>query len=416
MTQRGSFFDSTAGDRIYDAATLARALAAIVTDGVVDGSGSELAVTEQTPAAMGVKVATGIAFVRGYYFEVYSTTEAVALAAAHATLPRIDLIVVRRDLAARTISLAVVTGTPAASPAAPALTQVTGGVWEFPLAQVAVGASVASIVNANITDLRTYASTSPGTRFDTAVGHDHDGADSKKVTYTDLLSIPATFAPAAHAASHLPGGADALTVAAPGASAVGDVAAAGAAASFSRSDHKHGREAFGSPAGSAVGDVSADGVATTLARSDHKHAREAFASPGAIVLGSAAGAGAATTPLRSDATIAAFDATNPVDQAIGDAAAVGAAAKAARRDHKHGMPVFGAVTAETVAGSAASNGASANVARADHAHGNPAAPTAASLGAPLAYDSPATADGGKRIYVGTSAPTGMSEGDVWIKG
>ena len=42
--------------------------------------------------------------------------------------------------------------------------------------------------------------------------------------------------------------------------------------------------------------------------------------------------------------------------------------------------------------------------------------TLASLGAAAAYDTPATADGGKRVYVGTSAPTGMSEGDIWVKG
>ncbi len=35
-----------------------------------------------------------------------------------------------------------------------------------------------------------------------------------------------------------------------------------------------------------------------------------------------------------------FDTTPPVTQAFGDAAAVGVAGAAARRDHKHGMPVI----------------------------------------------------------------------------
>jgi hypothetical protein len=66
-------------------------------------------------------------------------------------------------------------------------------------------------------------------------------------------------------------------------------------------------------------------------------AAPSFATP-AIVLGTAAAAGAASTVIRSDSTIVAFDATVPVTQAFGDTAATGSVAKAARRDHKHGMP------------------------------------------------------------------------------
>lgn len=42
--------------------------------------------------------------------------------------------------------------------------------------------------------------------------------------------------------------------------------------------------------------------------------------------------------------------------------------------------------------------------------------TLAALGAAAAYNSPATAAGGKRVYTGTATPTGMSEGDIWVKG
>lgn len=61
-----------------------------------------------------------------------------------------------------------------------------------------------------------------------------------------------------------------VTTGTPGSSAVGDAAAAGSATSLARSDHRHGREAFGSPA--ATGLANADGAATTLARSNHVHA------------------------------------------------------------------------------------------------------------------------------------------------
>lgn len=58
----------------------------------------------------------------------------------------------------------------------------------------------------------------------------------------------------------------------------------------------------------------------------------------AVVLGSAVAAGAAATFLRTDDTIKAFDTTVPSTQAFGDSAAVGTAAFAARRDHLHAMP------------------------------------------------------------------------------
>jgi hypothetical protein len=133
---------------------------------------------------------------------------------------------------------------------------------------------------------------------------------------------------------------------APTPSAVADAAATGSAAVAARRDHVHGREAFGAPGASAVGDPTANGTALTPARSDHRHAREAFATP-AVGLGIAAAPGSAATLLRSDATLAAFDATVPVTQAFGDTAAVGAAAVAARRDHKHGVPVAAAYNAIT---------------------------------------------------------------------
>ena len=158
--------------------------------------------------------------------------------------------------------------------------------------------------------------------------------------------------------------------AAAGASAVGDTAAAGTAATFASSDHRHGREAFATPAFTfgtsnaagvattpirsdatlaifdatvpttqAVGDAAAAGTAGVAARRDHTHGREAFAVP-AFSFGTANAAGSAATLVRSDATLAIFDTTVPVTQASADAAATGTAAVAARRDHRHGMPTI----------------------------------------------------------------------------
>lgn len=88
--------------------------------------------------------------------------------------------------------------------------------------------------------------------------------------------------------------------AAPGSSAVGDTVAKGTGPTVALSDHRHGREAFGSgqSSTSAVGDAAADGTQTTLARSDHKHGREGFGTPTNV--GTANSAGTATTLPRSD--------------------------------------------------------------------------------------------------------------------
>jgi hypothetical protein len=56
-----------------------------------------------------------------------------------------------------------------------------------------------------------------------------------------------------------------------GASAVGDTAATGTAATVALSDHRHSREAFGTPGAVTGGATAASGSATTLARSDHVH-------------------------------------------------------------------------------------------------------------------------------------------------
>jgi len=91
----------------------------------------------------------------------------------------------------------------------------------------------------------------------------------------------------------------------------------------------------------------------------------------AVVLGAAAAAGTSPHFLRDDDTIAAFDTTAPVNQAFGDSAAVGSAAKAARRDHKHGMPASPERAQSTTSPSApgvASYGSGTTDARGDHVH------------------------------------------------
>jgi YVTN family beta-propeller protein len=161
MTQRSRFYDSVGGDRIYTSDAWAQVLSHMMSDGVVSGFANELAVSPSSPAAMSVRVNTGAAFVQGYMLEVYTGQETLALAAADASLARIDRIVVRRDLANRTSLLAVLPGVASVSPAVPALTQVAAGVWEISLATVAVAALASTITAGNITDDRGVRASAP---------------------------------------------------------------------------------------------------------------------------------------------------------------------------------------------------------------------------------------------------------------
>jgi hypothetical protein len=101
---------------------------------------------------MRVKVKSGAAWIEGHYVES-SAEEILTIDSSDATNPRIDLAIVRLDRTANTMALAVLKGTPAASPSAPTVTQ-NSMTWEIALAQVTVAAMVVTIAAANVSDLR----------------------------------------------------------------------------------------------------------------------------------------------------------------------------------------------------------------------------------------------------------------------
>lgn len=72
---------------------------------------------------------------------------------------------------------------------------------------------------------------------------------------------------------------------------------------------------------------------------------------------------------------------SPVALTVGGSNSDGVGTDAARNDHVHSLPNWGAVTAETSFGGSSSNGAATTFSRSDHTHGTPAAPTASSVGA-----------------------------------
>lgn len=132
--------------------------------GVVPQLGTAMVVTQNGTPNMSVNVGAGVIFIEGtesssqgmYVARALTVTNLTIATAPGAGLNRIDLVVAKvQDTiysgATDAWSLAVVTGTAAASPAAP-----TAPNNALILAQVFVGALVTSIVTGNITDKRFF--------------------------------------------------------------------------------------------------------------------------------------------------------------------------------------------------------------------------------------------------------------------
>jgi hypothetical protein len=129
------------------------------TTGIIGSS--SLAVTQNSPAGMSVRVASGWAAIigttqanMGAYTVFNDAQDVLTITTANPTNPRIDLVCATvRDAyytgAFNDVILQVVAGTPAGSPVAPTLPANS-----ISLATIAVGAAVTSIVTANITDTR----------------------------------------------------------------------------------------------------------------------------------------------------------------------------------------------------------------------------------------------------------------------
>lgn len=105
-------------------------------------------------SGMQVKVKSGFAVVRGFAYQNTTNGQTVAIDAGSAS-PRIDLIVLTLDPSTNSTVLAVVKGTPAASPSAPALTQNdTTGIYQMEIGRVLVPALASVVAATDVTDTR----------------------------------------------------------------------------------------------------------------------------------------------------------------------------------------------------------------------------------------------------------------------
>ena len=132
MAQIYKFFNSRYGDRKYSAQDWADYFHTLVANGVGTETMTEL---KASVSGLTVTLQPGRAFVNGY---MYTLDEAMTLTlTAPTSNPRIDNIVVRVDHSARTMYAAVVTGTEAANPSAPAPTRDSSA-YELVLARARI--------------------------------------------------------------------------------------------------------------------------------------------------------------------------------------------------------------------------------------------------------------------------------------
>lgn len=121
-------------------------------DGVVPGALSTYEVYANS-TGMRVFVRAGLGVIKGAWHKETADTE-LAIASNGSGLPRIDLVVGRFNDSTDVWSLAVVTGTPNASPTAPAASSINP--YEIPLARVAVANGASTIAAGDVTDWRQY--------------------------------------------------------------------------------------------------------------------------------------------------------------------------------------------------------------------------------------------------------------------
>lgn len=140
-------------DRAVDSAFLRRFYKAYWDDGVFYKPSTSFAVTA-TGTGMNVQVQPGMAQVQGA-FCLEDTVQTLPIAAADASLNRIDSVVLRLDLSLdkRDISLAVISGVAAVSPVAPMLTR-NNTTWELGIANVLVSAGAGVITQRDVEDTR----------------------------------------------------------------------------------------------------------------------------------------------------------------------------------------------------------------------------------------------------------------------
>lgn len=146
MAEEYSFFNSVSGDREYTAEQFTTYFKQFLTSGLYHKNNvPSLKVT--IASGLQTNLEAGSAYLEGY---MYKNTDNLLLthAAADATNPRIDRVVIRLDrtVGSRFVKAFVKAGTPASSPLPPALTR-NNDIYEISLSQVRVNAGATTIAS-----------------------------------------------------------------------------------------------------------------------------------------------------------------------------------------------------------------------------------------------------------------------------
>lgn len=169
MTESSAFWDgSTVGDAAsgsytapYDAEVefnriWSRLLGSDQQGFVIPNVLNNLKPQASAPAAATVDVLSGAAWVKGFQY-LNDAPVTLTIAANASGSPRLDRVVLRITWSTKQVRLAIVQGTPAATPTLPALTQVYGTTWEMPIAYIWVANGFATITDPEIHDERLFA-------------------------------------------------------------------------------------------------------------------------------------------------------------------------------------------------------------------------------------------------------------------
>lgn len=152
MTIRAGFFNSINRDRVYNAADMNMPYKKLITNGVIPDVSDALQVMAGSGLTITVQPGYGL-FGDGWAYN--DAPVALTLDAAHATLDRVDLVVMRRDdnESVRATDLFILKGTPASAPVAPEIER-SDYIKEYALAEIYVAKKATEITQANITDTR----------------------------------------------------------------------------------------------------------------------------------------------------------------------------------------------------------------------------------------------------------------------
>lgn len=159
MSYTSGFFDAVdlgGGDydREYSAAVFAHYFSLLVKNGVFPDPSTGMQVKASASPDMHVSVQPGSGWVNGYYITVPENgPEVLTVPTANPSLSRIDSVIMGLNYVEREIQLYIKSGAVSASPSAVSL-QRDNDLYEMELAQITVAAGVASISQANITDMR----------------------------------------------------------------------------------------------------------------------------------------------------------------------------------------------------------------------------------------------------------------------